>query len=109
MLLQRYARRRAAPVLAMQLVTDGLVRLFGREETWVRSVRNHGMRMVDTVGPLRRLLAQPALTVRTLVLFGGQVQAKDFRQGLVRLFHGLWRRVEQGTFKLMEDSSGGPL
>ncbi|MEO8738935.1 MAG: FAD-dependent monooxygenase [Casimicrobiaceae bacterium] len=61
MLLERYAQRRAAPVLAMQLVTDGLVRLFGRPEPWVRSVRNRGMRVFDTVGPLRRLLAQPAL------------------------------------------------
>ena len=28
-LLERFARRRAGPVLAMQTVTDGLVRLFG--------------------------------------------------------------------------------
>lgn len=61
MLLERYAQRRAAPVLAMQLVTDGLVRLFGNPSPWVRSVRNQGMRLVGTVGPLRRLLAQPAL------------------------------------------------
>ena len=60
-LLERYAQRRAAPVLAMQLVTDGLVRLFGRPEPWVRSARNRGMRFLGTVGPLRRLLAQPAL------------------------------------------------
>jgi 2-polyprenyl-6-methoxyphenol hydroxylase-like FAD-dependent oxidoreductase len=60
-LLERYARRRAAPVLAMQTVTDALVRLFDRPEPWVRSARNRGMALVDTVGPLRRLLAQPAL------------------------------------------------
>jgi len=60
-LLERYARRRAAPVLGMQMVTDGLVRLFGTPTPWVRAARNRGMQIVDRVGPLRRLLAQPAL------------------------------------------------
>jgi 2-octaprenyl-6-methoxyphenol hydroxylase len=58
-LLERYARRRALPVLAMQTVTDGLVRLF--ELPALKAVRNGGMRAVGSVGPLRRLLAQPAL------------------------------------------------
>ena len=60
-LLERYARRRAAPVLAMQTVTDGLARLFDMPAPWVRALRNRGMRAVDAVGPLKRLLAQPAL------------------------------------------------
>ena len=46
---------------ALQTVTDALVRLFDRPEPWVRSARNRGMSLVATVGPLRRLLAQPAL------------------------------------------------
>jgi ubiquinone biosynthesis UbiH/UbiF/VisC/COQ6 family hydroxylase len=58
-LLERYARRRALPVLAMQAVTDGLVRMFDLPA--LRMLRNGGMRAVGSVGPLRRLLAQPAL------------------------------------------------
>jgi 2-octaprenylphenol hydroxylase len=60
-LLERYARRRAAPVLAMQAVTDGLVRLFGTSLPFAKLARNRGMRAVDALGPLKRLLAQPAL------------------------------------------------
>ncbi len=60
-LLERYARRRAGPVLAMQTVTDGLVRLFGLSSPWAQLLRNRGMRAVDAVHPLKRLLAQPAL------------------------------------------------
>ena len=60
-LLERYARRRAGPVLAMQAVTDGLVRLFDVRAPWLRVLRNRGMRAVGAVGPLKRLLAQPAL------------------------------------------------
>ncbi len=60
-LLERYAQRRAAPVLAMQTVTDGLVRLFGTSAPWAQLLRNRGMRAVDAVRPLKRLLAKPAL------------------------------------------------
>jgi ubiquinone biosynthesis UbiH/UbiF/VisC/COQ6 family hydroxylase len=60
-LLERYARRRAGPVLAMQLVTDGLVRLFDARGSWLRVLRNQGMRAVGAVGLVKRLLAQPAL------------------------------------------------
>jgi ubiquinone biosynthesis UbiH/UbiF/VisC/COQ6 family hydroxylase len=60
-LLERYARRRAAPVLAMQAVTDGLVRLFDARASWLRATRNRGMQAVGALGPLKRMLAQPAL------------------------------------------------
>jgi len=60
-LLERYARRRAGPVLAMQLVTDGLVRLFDVRSPWLRVLRNRGMRAVGALGMVKRLLAQPAL------------------------------------------------
>ncbi|MGH8800166.1 MAG: UbiH/UbiF family hydroxylase [Casimicrobiaceae bacterium] len=60
-LLERYARRRAGPVLAMQAVTDGLVRLFDARTPWLRALRNRGMLAVDALAPLKRLLAQPAL------------------------------------------------
>jgi 2-polyprenylphenol 6-hydroxylase len=61
LLLQRYARRRLEPVFAMQGVTDGLVRLFGSRSPIVGALRNRGMSLVGSLGPLKRLLAQPAL------------------------------------------------
>jgi 2-octaprenylphenol hydroxylase len=61
LLLERYASRRLETVLAMQGVTDGLVRLFGARGPWVRLLRNRGMSLVGSVTPLKRLLAQPAL------------------------------------------------
>jgi len=60
-LLARYARRRVEPVLAMQLVTDGLARLFGPPSPWLSAVRNGGMAAVDRLPFLKRALAQPAL------------------------------------------------
>lgn len=59
LLLERYARKRAWPVLAMQLVTDGLVQLF--QPPALKRLRNSGMRAVAALTPVRRLLAQPAL------------------------------------------------
>lgn len=61
LLLQRYARRRLEPVSAMQGVTDGLVRLFGSRSPWIGALRNRGLSLVGSIGPLKRLLAQPAL------------------------------------------------
>ena len=60
-LLSRYARRRVEPVLAMQVVTDGLARLFGPPSPWLSAIRNAGMAAVDQVPFLKRALAQPAL------------------------------------------------
>lgn len=60
-LLSRYARRRVEPVLAMQMVTDGLARLFGPPSPWLSAVRNAGMAAVDRLPFLKRALAQPAL------------------------------------------------
>jgi len=54
-LLERYARKRALPVLAMQIVTDGLVRLFRAPS--LQMLRNRGMLAVGSLSPLRRLLA----------------------------------------------------
>jgi 2-polyprenylphenol 6-hydroxylase len=59
LVLERYARKRAAPVLAMQLVTDGLIRLF--DPPALKRLRNTGMRAVAAFPPVKRLLAQPAL------------------------------------------------
>jgi ubiquinone biosynthesis UbiH/UbiF/VisC/COQ6 family hydroxylase len=60
-LLERFARRRVEPVLAMQTVTDGLARLFGPDAPWLKSLRNAGLAAVDRMPAVKRLLAQPAL------------------------------------------------
>lgn len=60
-LLERYARRRAEPVLAMQTMTNVLARLFGIATPWIRSVRNIGMSGLDRLPMVKRLLAQSAL------------------------------------------------
>ena len=60
-LLERYARRRAAPVAAMQAVTDGLAKLFGSSAPGLAMLRNLGLAAVSNVPVLRQALAQPAL------------------------------------------------
>jgi ubiquinone biosynthesis UbiH/UbiF/VisC/COQ6 family hydroxylase len=60
-LLTRYARRRAGPVMAMQAVTDGLAQLFGTSRPWLRLLRNAGLSAVDRLPLVKRVLAQPAL------------------------------------------------
>ncbi|MEP7329409.1 MAG: FAD-dependent monooxygenase [Betaproteobacteria bacterium] len=60
-LLQRFARRRAEPVLAMQTVTDGLARLFGPPTPWLKALRNAGLAAVDRLPMVKRIMAQPAL------------------------------------------------
>ncbi len=60
-LLERFARRRAEPVLAMQTVTDGLVRLFGPPAPWLKTLRNAGLAAVDRLPAIKRFMAQPAL------------------------------------------------
>lgn len=58
--LARYRRRRAEPVQAMGLVTDGLHRLFGASNAPTAWARNQGMRLVDGVPFLKRRLIQAA-------------------------------------------------
>jgi ubiquinone biosynthesis UbiH/UbiF/VisC/COQ6 family hydroxylase len=60
-LLERYARARAEPVLSMQAVTDGLARLFTLSTPGLRFLRNAGMTAVDRLPLLKTLLAQPAV------------------------------------------------
>lgn len=61
LVLERYARKRAEPVLAMQTVTDGLARLFGQRAPWIAALRNSGVAAVNRLPLAKRLLAQPAL------------------------------------------------
>jgi ubiquinone biosynthesis UbiH/UbiF/VisC/COQ6 family hydroxylase len=60
-LLERFARRRAEPVLAMHTVTDGLVRMFGPRAPWLKTLRNVGLSAVDRLPIIKRALAQSAL------------------------------------------------
>ena len=60
-LLQRYARLRAMPTLAMGQLTDGLLQLFASEAPTLRELRNRGLSLVNSVPPLKRLLASFAL------------------------------------------------
>jgi ubiquinone biosynthesis UbiH/UbiF/VisC/COQ6 family hydroxylase len=58
--LRRYQRARAEPVLAMRLVTDGLHRLFSSRSAPAAWLRNAGMRGVDAMPLLKRLLIEQA-------------------------------------------------
>jgi 2-octaprenylphenol hydroxylase len=60
-LLERYARRRSEPVLAMQTVTDGLARLFASPAPWQKAARNLGMAAIERLPAAKRLLARSAL------------------------------------------------
>ena len=59
-LLQRYARRRAGPTLAMAQLTDGLLHLFASPAPLARELRNRGLTLVNHLTPLKRLLAARA-------------------------------------------------
>jgi ubiquinone biosynthesis UbiH/UbiF/VisC/COQ6 family hydroxylase len=62
-LLQRYARERSGPTLAMATLTDSLLRLFANESPWARELRNRGMALVNQAAPLKRWLVGKALGV----------------------------------------------
>ncbi|MDP1651069.1 MAG: FAD-dependent monooxygenase [Rubrivivax sp.] len=59
--LQRYARRRIGPTLAMAHLTDGLLHLFASPAPLARELRNRGLSLVNHLTPLKRLLAARAL------------------------------------------------
>jgi 2-octaprenylphenol hydroxylase len=60
-LLERYATRRAEPVLAVQTVTDGLARLFAVRSPLVGRLRNLGLAALERMPIAKQWLAQPAL------------------------------------------------
>ncbi|MDN3987483.1 FAD-dependent monooxygenase [Zwartia vadi] len=60
MLLRRYRRARAEPVLAMRLVTDGLFRLFDAQQAPVAWLRNVGMNVVEKLPFIKRQLIEGA-------------------------------------------------
>ena len=56
MVLRRYRRLRAEPVLAMRLVTDGLARLFDIQHAPVVWLRNMGMNLAEKLPFIKRQL-----------------------------------------------------
>lgn len=60
MLLRRYRRARAEPVLTMRLVTDGLFRLFDARQAPVVWLRNAGMNVVEKLPFIKRQLIEGA-------------------------------------------------
>ena len=61
LLLERYARRRAEPVLAMQTMIEGLGHLFGNRSRTVRALRNAGMSAIDRLPIVKNALARAAM------------------------------------------------
>ncbi len=58
--LRRYARARREPVLAMQMLTDGLFRLFSTDRWGLPVLRNWGMNGVNRLGWLKQRLMEHA-------------------------------------------------
>jgi 2-octaprenylphenol hydroxylase len=60
-LLRRYERARREDVLALQLATDGLQKLFAQERAWVARARNLGLSWVNSQPQLKKLLVWRAV------------------------------------------------
>jgi ubiquinone biosynthesis UbiH/UbiF/VisC/COQ6 family hydroxylase len=60
-ILKRYERARWFDTQAMLTLTDSLVHLFASSNPLVQSVRNHGMSLVNQLGPIKRWLVKQAL------------------------------------------------
>jgi 2-polyprenyl-6-methoxyphenol hydroxylase-like FAD-dependent oxidoreductase len=58
--LARYRRSRAEEIMAMQLTTDGLHRLFQSSAPGVAWLRNTGLRLTERLSPLKRVLVKHA-------------------------------------------------
>jgi ubiquinone biosynthesis UbiH/UbiF/VisC/COQ6 family hydroxylase len=59
--LTAYAARRREDVVSMQFVTGGLRKLFGRQESLIRTLRNQGMQFTDHFPPLSQALMHHAV------------------------------------------------
>lgn len=60
-LLRAYERSRKEAILAMQLTTDGLQKLFGKEGKTLSRLRNAGLSVTNRLTPLKKRLVQHAL------------------------------------------------
>jgi 2-octaprenylphenol hydroxylase len=61
-LLRRYERRRAEPILAMDVMVDGLFRTFGLESRTASRMRNAGLNLADRVPVLKNILMRHAMS-----------------------------------------------
>jgi 2-octaprenylphenol hydroxylase len=59
-LLRRFERARREDIAALELTTDGLEKLFSAPAVWMAGLRNWGLTLVDTQGPLKTALARRA-------------------------------------------------
>jgi len=60
-LLRRYERARKEDVLAMQLMTDGLQKLFMNDAVWVSRARNLGLKLADRLPLFKSFLVRHAI------------------------------------------------
>jgi ubiquinone biosynthesis UbiH/UbiF/VisC/COQ6 family hydroxylase len=61
-LLRRYERARAEPILSMDLMVDGLQRLFGSRNETVSRLRNAGLNLTGQLPVLKNLLMRHAMS-----------------------------------------------
>ncbi len=61
-LLRRYERARKEDILALQLTTDALQKLFSYDAVWLSRARNLGLELVNSQPQLKRLLVQQAVS-----------------------------------------------
>jgi 2-octaprenylphenol hydroxylase len=59
-LLRRYERARKEDILALELATDGLEKLFGHPAVWVTRLRNTGLKLVDAQPFLKNVFVRRA-------------------------------------------------
>ncbi len=64
-LLRRYARERAAAILAMGTLTDSLLHLFAHPAGPVRELRNRGLTLLNHLAPIKRALVARATGAST--------------------------------------------
>ena len=60
-LLRRYERARKEDILALELTTDGLQKLFASPAVWLARLRNLGLTLVNAQAPLKNLLIRQAV------------------------------------------------
>ena len=60
-LLRRYERARREDIIAMQIATDGLQKLFASEQVWLGTARNLGLKLANLPTPLKRWLVRQAV------------------------------------------------
>ncbi|MDO9190385.1 MAG: ubiquinone biosynthesis protein UbiH, partial [Sulfurimicrobium sp.] len=61
LLLRRYERARKEDILAMQLVTDSLQKLFNNSNPLLRTLRNTGLGLTNHLGGLKNRLMRHAI------------------------------------------------